>query len=109
MLTVTIDNWAKHQEVSKCLGQYWQSGNKEKLAEFLLQNSLDEDLNEQFIYRRNHAWADKLTSNSFISDGKYLVVVGALHLVGQENLIHLLSEKGFEVTQLSKEQSLDCL
>ncbi|WP_413283967.1 TraB/GumN family protein [Vibrio sp. MA40-2] len=109
MLTDTIDNWTEHQEVSQCLAQNWQAGNKEKLTEFLSKNSLDEALNDQFIYQRNHVWADKLTSNSFINDGKYLVVVGALHLVGKDNLITLLSEKGFEVTQLSKEQSLDCL
>ncbi|MDV7104087.1 TraB/GumN family protein [Vibrio sp. TH_r3] len=108
MLTDTIDNWTEHQEVSQCLAQNWQAGNKEKLAEFLLQNSLNEALNDEFIYKRNHAWANKLTSNSFISDGKYLVVVGALHLVGKDNLINLLSEKGFEIIQLSQEQPLDC-
>lgn len=108
LLTDTIDNWQENMKVSECLVQSWNAGNKQQLAELALQSAIDEELGDQFIYQRNRDWADKLNTDSFIGDGQYLVVVGALHLVGKENLIDLLSGKGFIVSQLSTESAVDC-
>lgn len=108
LLTDTIENWQENVKVSECLVQSWQAGNKQQLAELALQSAIGEELGDQFIYQRNRDWADKLNTGSFIADGHYLVVVGALHLVGEDNLIELLSEKGFTVSQLSKESNIDC-
>lgn len=109
LLTDTIDNWQENVKVSECLVQSWYAGNKQQLAELTIQSAIGDELGDQFIYQRNHDWASKLDSHSFIDEGNFLVVVGALHLVGKENLLTLLSEKGFSVTQLSKESPIDCL
>lgn len=51
---------------------------------------------EALIADRNLAWMDALETNM---DGK-LIAVGAGHLGGKKGLVHLLREKGYEVTAL---------
>ncbi len=72
------------------------------------ESEIENLITEQFIYQRNQDWANKLNSISFLPDGRYLVVVGALHLVGQQNLLSLLSQKGFKVSQQSQSQQITC-
>lgn len=109
LLVDTVENWQENVRVSECLVKSWLAGNTQQLTEISTQSAIGEELSDQFIYQRNHNWSEKLNSNKFIPDGKYLVVVGALHLIGKENLMDLLSEKGFEVTQLSKEAPVNCI
>lgn len=109
LLTDTIDNWQENVKNSECLIQSWQAGNKQQLANLALQSAIGDELGDQFIFQRNHNWAEKLNNTSFINNGRYLVVVGALHLVGNDNLIDLLAKKGFTVTQISNESVVDCL
>ncbi|MDG3399118.1 TraB/GumN family protein, partial [Vibrio parahaemolyticus] len=40
--------------------------------------------------------------------GRYTVVVGSLHLVGKDNLIDLLAQRGFEITSLGKTRKAKC-
>jgi uncharacterized protein YbaP (TraB family) len=108
LLTDTIDNWQENVRISECLIESWDAGNKQELAELASKSAIGEQLSDQFIYQRNRNWATKLNSDQFAPDGKYLVVVGALHLVGRDNLMELLSQKGYQVTQLSQEKAVKC-
>lgn len=107
LLTDTIDNWQANADISRCLAKSWSAGNAKKLAEVAEISELDQEANQAFISDRNRDWADKLDS-SFIGQGRYLVVVGALHLVGENSLIALLKSRGYSVTQLSKEKPVKC-
>ena len=50
------------------------------------------------VARRNLAWADRV--QSFLdSEDDYLVVVGALHLVGDDSVVSLLRNRGLVVRQ----------
>ncbi|WP_373054829.1 TraB/GumN family protein [Vibrio salinus] len=40
--------------------------------------------------------------------GKYLVAVGLLHLIGNDNLIELLKEQGFAVVQKGRQEKSGC-
>jgi uncharacterized protein YbaP (TraB family) len=67
-----------------------------------LEKSLEEDfegypeLAEALIYRRNARWAEQV-SEMLEGDDDVLVVVGAMHLVGDRGLPALLAKRGYEV------------
>jgi uncharacterized protein YbaP (TraB family) len=67
-----------------------------------LERSLEEDfdgypeLADVLIYRRNAAWANQV-SEMLRGDENVLLVVGAMHLVGDRGLPALLSKRGFHV------------
>ena len=69
-----------------------------------LERSLEEDfegyaeLAEVLIYRRNERWAGQV-SKMLEDDEDVLVVVGAMHLVGDRGLPALLTERGYRVAR----------
>jgi uncharacterized protein YbaP (TraB family) len=69
-----------------------------------LERSLEEDfegyaeLAEVLIYRRNERWAGQV-STMLEDDEDVLVVVGAMHLVGDRGLPALLAERGYHVAR----------
>ncbi|MGL5265530.1 MAG: TraB/GumN family protein, partial [Plesiomonas shigelloides] len=46
-------------------------------------------LHSPLLAERNQKWADKLKD---MPPGRYMVVVGALHLIGKDNLPQLLQQ-----------------
>jgi uncharacterized protein YbaP (TraB family) len=77
----------------------------------IVESLIFEGLNEEPIFEpcyqavyidRNYSMADKI--EVFLSDGDvYFVVVGAAHLVGEEGLISILENRGYETRQLSRQ------
>ena len=67
-----------------------------------LEQSLEDDfegypeLAEALIFERNERWAEQV-SEMLRGDDDVLVVVGAMHLVGERGLPALLEERGFHV------------
>jgi hypothetical protein len=78
----------------------WRRGDAAALAK-LLQESYDEypDLYRPLTVERNRKWIPQIEQ---LLDAKedYLVVVGALHLVGKDSVIDLLERKGYKLQQL---------
>ena len=57
------------------------------------------------ITSRNRRWANEIAT--WLDDERdYLVIVGALHLVGDEGVPSLLADKGIGIHQLSEAASL---
>jgi hypothetical protein len=81
------------------LVQAWRKGDVARLAE-LLSGEFEEfpDLYRRLTVDRNRAWIGPLVDLLDDRDD-YLVVVGALHLVGDDSVIELLEERGFEAIQ----------
>jgi uncharacterized protein YbaP (TraB family) len=81
------------------LFQAWQRGDTAAL-EKLLQQGADEapEIFRLLTVDRNRKWLPKITQ-LLNDDTDYLVVVGALHLVGRYGLIDLLQSQGFLLTQ----------
>ena len=78
----------------------WRSGDAAAMAK-LLQEGFDEypDLYRPLTVERNRKWLPQI--ELLLDDREdYLVVVGALHLVGKESVIDLLERKGHKVKQL---------
>jgi uncharacterized protein YbaP (TraB family) len=86
-------------EVDKLL-EAWRSGDAAGMAK-LLQEGFDEypDLYRPLTVDRNRKWLPRI--EQLLNERQdYLVVVGALHLVGKESVIDLLERKGYKVKQL---------
>ena len=81
------------------LVQAWREGDVNRLAE-LLSGEFEEfpDLYRRLTADRNRAWIGPIVDLLDDRDD-YLVVVGALHLVGDDSVIELLEERGFEPVQ----------
>ena len=78
----------------------WRDGELESLSAELL-DDFDEfpGLYETLVTKRNNAWVPTL--ERMLADGRrHLVVVGALHLVGRDNVIELLDARGHDVERV---------
>ena len=86
-------------EVDKLVAA-WRRGDATQMAK-LLQEGFDEypDLYRPLTVDRNRKWIPQIER---LLEGRddYLVVVGALHLVGTDSVIDLLERKGYKVNQL---------
>lgn len=109
LLTSGLEEWNKSENTTHCLINSWKAGDLTNLQRFSDSTEISHVISERFVYRRNHDWADKLDGDQLIEkQGKYLVVVGALHLTGEHNLLSLLKQKGFTVSQLSQSTPAGC-
>ena len=62
------------------------------------------ELYKTLVVDRNQAWVEKIKNLTTEADD-YLVVVGALHLIGEDGVPALLSEIGIIADQLSEPES----
>ncbi|CAM3617619.1 TraB/GumN family protein [Marinicrinis lubricantis] len=84
------------------LVEYWKVGDEQGMAEILLESTDDSPEMEQYMNilldERNVGMADKieqfLTSDEPAS---YFVVVGAAHYIGDDSIISILKDRGYEI------------
>jgi uncharacterized protein len=77
----------------------WQAGDTDALAR-MLSDEFDDfpELYRPLTEDRNRAWVEQL--DDLLDDcDDYLVVVGALHLVGRNSVVDLLRQRGYTVTR----------
>lgn len=110
LLIDTISDYDKTIPYIECLSESWKVGDKHKLEQVAEEFSYYPEVQQAFMTDRNKDWAKKLASGKFIPEdsGKYIVVVGTLHLVGEDNLIALLENAGYSTTQLSTSKQATC-
>lgn len=110
LLLSSIQEFDETGEATRCLIDSWKAGDKKNLEQITELAAMSPELTAAFLTDRNHDWAQKLSSTNWKieEEGTYLVVVGAMHLIGEQNLVDLLAERGFEVTQLSNSQHAQC-
>ncbi|MGV3519201.1 TraB/GumN family protein [Luteitalea sp.] len=87
------------------LVEWYVEGNGEKLAATLSQGSGDAALARKFqaevLVKRNHRMADRIDALRRAAPGERLfVAVGALHLVGPDNLPQLLGARGYDISRV---------
>lgn len=78
----------------------WRAGDNETLRDELMTGLEGQpELYDRILVRRNRNWTRQIIG--FADSGKnYLVVVGALHLVGDDSLIRMLADAGYPARQL---------
>ena len=100
LLQVLIEGAEMSESIDDLVGA-WHHGNTKVLEDVLL-SSMDgqEELSNALVSNRNLRWADQI--EAWLEDDEdYLVVVGALHLVGDDGVPALLDARGFGIQQLS--------
>jgi len=83
------------------LHSIWRSGNtvgmyREEIKEFKGHPEEERKLLED----RNRAWIPKIEQIVASGQGNTLVIVGALHMLGPQGLLHLLEQDGFKVERV---------
>ncbi len=99
-LDLTLEEMHEMAGETDALLAAWRAGNAQKLAAILS----DEYKVAPVLYRtlvadRNKRWMPQI-EKLLKSDRDYLVVVGALHLVGTGGLLELAKARGYEAKQL---------
>ena len=99
-LQMTLDESAELDEELADMLAAWRTGNTAALAAMLEEESQTfPDLYRRLTIERNRAWVQQI-DRMLESRDDYLVVVGAMHLVGPESVVDLLRRRGHRVTQL---------
>ena len=106
MLLQTLDQSASLHESIDDMIDAWHRGDTAALEDELLGSiEAQPELHEALLVRRNSRWVE--TIQAWLDDDRdYLVVVGALHLVGQDGVPALLADRGIGIQQLSESSAL---
>jgi uncharacterized protein len=99
LLLQTLEGGDAEEEMGRLIGA-WRRGDIDFLETFMLEGIRENDeLYETIVARRNRAWADDVVA--LLDDEEdYLLVVGALHLVGEDGLPALLQKRGVATRQM---------
>jgi uncharacterized protein YbaP (TraB family) len=102
MLLQTLEDSADIDTMIDTMINAWQNGDVATLEAGLL-DSIEQypELHEALVSARNREWAESIET-LLDDDDDYLVIVGALHLVGDDGVPNLLAGKGLAVRQLSE-------
>ncbi|PKF51852.1 TraB/GumN family protein [Enterovibrio nigricans] len=110
LLLDTLNHWEEAQTVLPCMIDAWAAGDSQALTDIVEDMMEDSgELEEVIITDRNRHWTETLSDTRKFGNGTYTIVVGALHLYGQEGLLDMLKNKGFEVRALNKGHSVECV
>ena len=106
MLLQTLEESAGIEESIDEIIRAWRYGDIAALESGLLQDlEKNEELSEALVNRRNRRWVTQISELLDDSDD-YLVVVGALHLIGDQGVPELLAKAGVKIVQLSEPPSV---
>ncbi len=106
MLLSTLTEGAEMGEMMDQVIDAWRHGDIATLrSEMLDELAKHEELNKALITDRNARWVGQIDA-LLDDDDDYLIIVGALHLIGPEGVPRQLQENGYVVTQLSEPLTL---
>lgn len=96
----TLKNLGKTKQELNRIVSAWHAGDVDEIAkladELQAKNPL---LYSQLLVERNKNWVDKLGTHLDTKDETLIVVVGALHLAGDDSVISMLKEKGYSIVR----------
>jgi uncharacterized protein YbaP (TraB family) len=99
-LEQTLTELQRDDETMASLVEAWRNGELEHLQSDLMRDFAPfPGLYERLVVDRNTAWVDSLEALS-AHDAVYGVVVGALHLVGEDSVLEMLRNRGFTISPL---------
>jgi len=88
--------------------QYWMCADKPRLRELLFDSFEDDQMSESerqdmeilmdsLYTRRNIDMAETIAGYADASPGRYFIVIGSAHLLGEGSVVELLQQSGFQV------------
>lgn len=110
LLVSIIDEWESNETMTHCMIESWKAGDRLNLEKMMHLTEMSPEMEQAFVIDRNQDWANKISSGKFLPNpkGQYVMIVGALHLIGQQSFIELLEKKGFNITQKNRSQKANC-
>ncbi|MBT8111163.1 MAG: TraB/GumN family protein [Gammaproteobacteria bacterium] len=106
LLIQTLEDSANMGQSIDAMIRAWRYGDIEFLESGLLDSFAEhEELNDELVTSRNRRWVSQITELLDDRDD-YLIIVGALHLVGDAGVPKLLAQNGIEILQLSEPPSI---
>ena len=113
-LAFTIKSYADSNDEIENLIAAWQCADKDPLTDMLFEEFDDADLTpvqkadmdnlmDALYTQRNTGMAETIAGYADASPGRYFVVVGSAHLLGDGSVVELLRERGFAVNPVRLE------
>ena len=103
LLMQTLTESADMEEVMDELVAAWRYGDIAYLEETILAEMQEyTELYEALVVARNRKWTEQIEA-FFDDDQDYLIIVGALHLIGEDGVPNLLLARGKELVQMRQE------
>jgi len=100
LLLQSLEEGAELEAVMNEMIAAWRHGDTEYLEQYLLSGLQEShELFDALVADRNRAWAEQI-DKLLAEKENYLIIVGALHLVGDISVPALLEERGYTLTQL---------
>lgn len=100
-ILLSLEDLAETGDVMEDMIGAWRSGDAEGLSELFVEDMKVEapELYDSLLLQRNLRWIPQIDSMLQDADTEF-VLVGAAHIVGENGLLDLLSQKGYEINQL---------
>lgn len=100
----TLRDAPRMSTAMKSVVESWREGDLEDMERRLLTNLMRRpEEYRRFAVERNRQWLDRLLGLP-ADEGSYLVIVGVMHLLGDDSLIALLRDRGFQVRKLERKK-----
>ncbi|MBT5229736.1 MAG: TraB/GumN family protein [Methylococcales bacterium] len=101
LILQSLEEMSEMKEMMGKLKAAWRSGDRAKLAEVALEDMQKDypELYQSLLVKRNNAWMPQLEAMLTTPEVEF-VLVGALHLVGEEGVLSKLEAKGYTVKHL---------
>lgn len=98
--TLMMTDSKKREQAFLHMVKYWHQGRLEGLEELVDSMKTYPLFHEKLLVQRNNNWVPQI--EKFLTEDKnVLVIVGAAHLAGEDGLLALLKEKGYELERVS--------
>lgn len=100
-IRLSLDDLSEIETSMEQMISAWRSGDNATLETLFVDEMRTGHpaLYQSLLVQRNNAWLP-LIEAMFQEAGTEFVLVGAAHLVGEDGLLHLLENRGYEITQL---------
>ncbi len=101
MILQTIKEMKELPELLTKLKQAWRQGEPERLHEYATKDWQADfpDTYQQILVKRNQNWLPNIEA-MLKTPTKELILVGALHLSGEQGILKTLEKKGYKIKQL---------
>ena len=98
--TLTMTDSKKREQAFLHMVKSWHQGNLKGLEDLVDSMKTYPLFYKKLLVERNNNWIPQI--EEFLTEDKnVLVIVGAAHLPGEDGLLHLLREKGYELERVS--------
>jgi len=99
--TLTVSDSKEAEKKFSHLVKNWHQGNFSELEDIIEeQKKKNLTYHQALLTNRNKRWIPQI-ENFLMEDKNVLVIVGAAHLVGDDGLVALLTEKGYQLERVS--------